>query len=94
MENVDLLGIMDCLCHCAVVNIDIAKAQHAEFRNLLRSHGVRVLTVREILAYNVSEILEVENSWIELTTPKSACHLLTNLYPCHVANMPAAPMQL
>ncbi|KAF5833022.1 hypothetical protein DUNSADRAFT_10768 [Dunaliella salina] len=35
------------------VNIDIAKAQHAEFRNLLRTHGVRVLTVREILAYNV-----------------------------------------
>jgi len=36
------------------VNIDIAKAQHAEFRALLRAHGVRVLTVREILAYNVS----------------------------------------
>lgn len=35
------------------VNIDTAKAQHAEFRNQLRAHGVRVLTVREILAYNV-----------------------------------------
>lgn len=35
------------------VNIDTAKQQHSEFRNVLREHGVRVLTVREILAYNV-----------------------------------------
>ncbi len=35
------------------VNIDTARAQHAEFRALIREHGVRVLTVREILAYNV-----------------------------------------
>eukprot|EP00195_Chlamydomonas_chlamydogama_P009440 CAMPEP_0202891208 /NCGR_PEP_ID=MMETSP1392-20130828/1328_1 /ASSEMBLY_ACC=CAM_ASM_000868 /TAXON_ID=225041 /ORGANISM="Chlamydomonas chlamydogama, Strain SAG 11-48b" /LENGTH=467 /DNA_ID=CAMNT_0049574893 /DNA_START=174 /DNA_END=1577 /DNA_ORIENTATION=+ len=37
------------------VNIDTAKQQHSEFRAQLRSHGVRVLTVREILAYNVDE---------------------------------------
>uniref|UniRef100_A0A7S0RB30 Arginine deiminase n=1 Tax=Chlamydomonas leiostraca TaxID=1034604 RepID=A0A7S0RB30_9CHLO len=37
------------------INIDTAKAQHAEFRNQLRAHGVRVLTVREILAYNVED---------------------------------------
>jgi arginine deiminase len=36
------------------INIDTAKTQHAEFRTLLRSYGLRVLTVREILAYNVS----------------------------------------
>ncbi|KAG2426169.1 hypothetical protein HXX76_013150 [Chlamydomonas incerta] len=35
------------------VNIDTAKQQHAEFRNVLRAHGVKVLTVREILAHNV-----------------------------------------
>eukprot|EP00882_Tetradesmus_deserticola_P013240 GHRQ01014040.1.p1 GENE.GHRQ01014040.1~~GHRQ01014040.1.p1 ORF type:complete len:341 (+),score=165.52 GHRQ01014040.1:150-1025(+) len=37
------------------VNIDIAKAQHAGFREVLREHGVRVLTVREILAFGVEE---------------------------------------
>lgn len=37
------------------VNVDVAKAQHAEFRAQLRAHGVRVLTVRDILAYNVEE---------------------------------------
>jgi arginine deiminase len=37
------------------VNIDTAKAQHANFRQVLRDHGVRVLTVREILAYGVEE---------------------------------------
>eukprot|EP00878_Enallax_costatus_P010464 GHUV01010925.1.p1 GENE.GHUV01010925.1~~GHUV01010925.1.p1 ORF type:complete len:467 (+),score=159.73 GHUV01010925.1:196-1596(+) len=37
------------------VNIDIAKAQHAAFREVLRAHGVRVLTVREILAFGVEE---------------------------------------
>lgn len=26
------------------VNIDVAKAQHAEFRNQLRAHGLKVLT--------------------------------------------------
>lgn len=36
------------------INIDSAKSQHAEFRSQLRAHGVRVLTVREILAFNVS----------------------------------------
>ncbi|GIL80090.1 hypothetical protein Vretimale_12910 [Volvox reticuliferus] len=35
------------------INIDTAKQQHAEFRKVLREHGVRVLTVREILAHNV-----------------------------------------
>jgi arginine deiminase len=35
------------------INIDTAKAQHEEFRNQLRAHGCKVLTVREILAYNV-----------------------------------------
>lgn len=35
------------------INIDTARSQHAEFRAQLRAHGVRVLTVREILAYNV-----------------------------------------
>lgn len=37
------------------VNIDSAKAQHATFREVLRAHGVRVLTVREILAFGVEE---------------------------------------
>ncbi|KAF8072641.1 CPN20 [Scenedesmus sp. PABB004] len=37
------------------VNIDSAKAQHAAFREVLRAHGVRVLTVREILAFGVEE---------------------------------------
>jgi arginine deiminase len=37
------------------VNIDSAKAMHAEFRRVLRENGVKVLTVREILAYNVEE---------------------------------------
>uniref|UniRef100_A0A7S0UQV8 Arginine deiminase n=1 Tax=Polytomella parva TaxID=51329 RepID=A0A7S0UQV8_9CHLO len=35
------------------VNIDSAKAMHGEFRKVIREHGVKVLTVREILAYNV-----------------------------------------
>lgn len=33
------------------VNIESARAQHAHFRQVLREHGVRVLTVREILAF-------------------------------------------
>uniref|UniRef100_A0A383WIV7 Arginine deiminase n=1 Tax=Tetradesmus obliquus TaxID=3088 RepID=A0A383WIV7_TETOB len=37
------------------VNIDTAKAQHAGFREVLRAQGVRVLTVREILAFGVEE---------------------------------------
>ena len=37
------------------VNIESAKATHAAFRQVLREHGVRVLTVREILAYGVDE---------------------------------------
>mmetsp|Transcript_8912 Transcript_8912/g.15445 ORF Transcript_8912/g.15445 Transcript_8912/m.15445 type:complete len:486 (+) Transcript_8912:82-1539(+) len=37
------------------INIDTAKAQHAEFRTQLRAHGLRVLTVREVLAFNVEE---------------------------------------
>jgi arginine deiminase len=37
------------------VNIDTAKTQHANFRQVLRDHGVRVLTVREILAFGVDE---------------------------------------
>ncbi len=35
------------------VNIDTAKTQHAQFREVLRQHDVRVLTVREILAFGV-----------------------------------------
>lgn len=37
------------------VNLDAAKAAHAEFRRVMRENGVRVLTVREILAYGVAE---------------------------------------
>jgi arginine deiminase len=37
------------------VNLDAAKAAHAEFRRLMRENGVRVLTVREILAYGVHD---------------------------------------
>lgn len=37
------------------VNIESAKAHHANFRQVLREHGVRVLTVREILAHGVDQ---------------------------------------
>ncbi|MEW5307832.1 MAG: hypothetical protein WDW36_010207 [Sanguina aurantia] len=37
------------------INIDSAKHMHSDFRTVLRQHGVRVLTVRDILAYNVAE---------------------------------------
>lgn len=37
------------------VNIDSAKAQHTTFREVLRAHGISVLTVREILAFGVEE---------------------------------------
>jgi hypothetical protein len=37
------------------INIDSAKTMHAEFRRVLREHGLRVLTVREILAYGTDE---------------------------------------
>lgn len=37
------------------VNIESARAQHAEFRRVLREEGVKVLTVRDILAYNIQE---------------------------------------
>lgn len=47
------------------VNLDVSKKQHTEFRNLLRSHGCRVLTVREILKFgterSVSARLELED---------------------------------
>jgi hypothetical protein len=37
------------------INIDSAKTMHGEFRRVLREHGLRVLTVREILAYGTDE---------------------------------------
>ena len=37
------------------VNLDSAKKAHAEFRRVMREKGVRVLTVREILAYGTED---------------------------------------
>jgi arginine deiminase len=37
------------------VNLDSAKQTHSNFRHVLREHGVKVLTVREILAYGVED---------------------------------------
>lgn len=37
------------------VNLEEAKRAHAEFRRVMRDKGVRVLTVREILAYGASD---------------------------------------
>jgi hypothetical protein len=54
------------------VNIDIAKAQHTEFRTLLRAHGVRVLTVREILAYNV-RVVQANCLHVTLSAHATAC---------------------
>lgn len=36
------------------VNLEAAKQAHAEFRRVMRDMGVRVLTVREILAYGAA----------------------------------------
>eukprot|EP00879_Flechtneria_rotunda_P005256 GHRR01005541.1.p1 GENE.GHRR01005541.1~~GHRR01005541.1.p1 ORF type:complete len:392 (+),score=108.32 GHRR01005541.1:604-1779(+) len=58
------------------VNIDTAQAQHAAFRETLRAHGVRVLTVREILAFGVEERMgarvELEDLAAETLTYKLA----------------------
>lgn len=37
------------------VNLEAAKTAHAEFRRIMRANGVRVLTVREILAFGTDE---------------------------------------
>lgn len=37
------------------VNLDISKRQHKRFREVLRSHGLKVLTVREVLAFGAEE---------------------------------------
>ena len=37
------------------VNLDAAQKAHAEFRRVMRDNGVRVVTVREILAYGVDD---------------------------------------
>lgn len=37
------------------VNLDAAKAAHAHFRRVMREAGVKVLTVRDILAYGVED---------------------------------------
>ncbi|KAG1663777.1 hypothetical protein FOA52_011828 [Chlamydomonas sp. UWO 241] len=37
------------------VNAELATKQHAAFREQLRTHGVKVLNLRDILAYNVEE---------------------------------------
>ena len=37
------------------VNLEAAKSAHAEFRRIMRNNKVRVLTVREILAYGTEE---------------------------------------
>lgn len=37
------------------VNLEAAKGAHAEFRRIMRQNGLRVLTVREILAYGTEE---------------------------------------
>ncbi|KXZ51615.1 hypothetical protein GPECTOR_12g579 [Gonium pectorale] len=58
------------------VNMDIAKQQHAEFRKVLREHGLRVLTVREILAHNIdtnmSARVDLEELVFEALTYKMA----------------------
>lgn len=52
------------LCSCALVraslyerpvNLDSAKAAHAEFRRVMREAGLKVLTVREILSFGVAD---------------------------------------
>lgn len=37
------------------VNLEAAKASHSEFRRVMREHGVKVLTVRDILSYGVED---------------------------------------
>ena len=37
------------------VNLDSARAAHAEFRRVMREAGIRVLTVREVLSFGVDE---------------------------------------
>lgn len=37
------------------VNLDAARASHAEFRRVMREAGLRVLTVREILSFGVGD---------------------------------------
>ncbi|KAL6748381.1 hypothetical protein V8C86DRAFT_2879369 [Haematococcus lacustris] len=49
------------------VNIETAKSQHAEFRAQLRAHGLRVLTVREVLSYNVDDNISARVDLEDLT---------------------------
>ncbi len=37
------------------VNLETAKAAHAEFRRVMREAGVKVLTVRDVMAYGVGD---------------------------------------
>lgn len=58
------------------VNLEAAKNAHAEFRAIMRANGVRVLTVREILAFGTGEHVkarvELENFAMQALTYRLA----------------------
>ena len=58
-----------------------AQVAHAEFRHLMRENGVRVLTVREILAHGVERVRDtVCNAHQSLTNRSPIAHQsLTNI---------------
>ncbi|CAL8463141.1 g2675 [Coccomyxa elongata] len=50
------------------VNLDSAKAAHSEFRRVMREHGVKVLTVRDIMKYGVHDHMGARVELEELAT--------------------------
>ena len=59
------------------VNLEDAKTAHAEFRRVMREMGVRVLTVREILAYgaddHVGARVELEEFAMQVGGERGCC---------------------
>ena len=50
------------------MNLDAAKAAHAEFRRVMRQAGIRVLTVRDILSFGVEDHVGARVELEELAT--------------------------
>mmetsp|Transcript_9474 Transcript_9474/g.24329 ORF Transcript_9474/g.24329 Transcript_9474/m.24329 type:complete len:382 (-) Transcript_9474:131-1276(-) len=62
------------------VNLDEAVAEHAEFRDVLRRKGLRVLTVREILKYGLEENVRCRLDLEDLAMDMLSYRLATS--PC------------
>lgn len=78
------------------VNLDAAQKAHAEFRRVMRDNGVRVVTVREILAYGVDDHMgaRVELEQFAMLVRRRRCRRSERCPAASEANLPSLPWTL